>query len=439
MKRSNLCFMLLFSLLTGLHVQGQAPSAQAINPLQKGIRYDFTDDGKYNVKFGLGTQLWVRYAQENPNTYNLMGEPVEHSLDFLIRRSTVKIETSLDRLYLFTMFGVQSETQNESYGPFSKNGANFIFYDLYASYSFFNRKLYVGYGLHLYHGLSRYSSASGVSLLGADIPRLGGPNAIITQQIGRQLGFFADGLAGSLGYRFVLASPFTTDSEYRPPVSTNKAADIPNTQLKTEGYVNWQFFDKEIKPVAFTTGTYIGKKKVLNVGTGFEYHPQSTASLNDLGDTVKHDQLHFAVDVYADLPLGKGSALTLYGAYFLYDFGPNYYRTGAFGNTFRATSPAGAGIAEPEAGSGSAIATQVGWLLPVKIKEQNKIQVYYEGDYRFFDALDDAALHHNIGASYFVLDYNFRFTLQHEFRPYFTGATMDSYKNMTILKLQIVI
>ncbi len=412
--------------------------AQEHNSLKKGIVFPLSDEGKYHVKLGFNAQLWARYSQLNPNTYNYSGDKIDSHADFLIRRSTISLSASLDKFFFFSMFGLSSQTQSESYGIYTNSKPALLMYDLYVSRAFFNRHLYAGYGLNLYHGLSRYASASAVSSLGVDVPLLNDPYAITTEQIARQLGLFIDGMASNLKYRFVLASPFIINASYRPTMGIDKAADIPNTNLKAEGYIAWQFWDKEIKPVPFMTATYLGKKRMLNIGTGFQYHHNACGTLTASGDTLLHNQLSFAADLFMDLPFKNGSALTLYGAWFNYDLGPNYYRSGGLANTFRSTSPSGGGITEPDAGTGTAIATQIGYLLPFKIASKHMIQPYYEGEYRFYDALEDNAMHHNMGINYYVEGQNIKFTLQHNLRPYFNGIKKESNKSQIIFRIQIM-
>ena len=190
----------------------------------------------------------------------------------------------------------------------------------------------------------------------------------------------------------------------------------------------------------FTTGTYLGKKKVFNVGAGFTYHPKSTASLTEQGDTVIHSKIHLAADVFLDLPFSGGSELTAYAAFFKFNYGPNYALSGGTANVFKNTSPSGAGNSEPGFGTGEAVATQLAWLFPKIFGKSGHIQAYYEGDYRFYESLDyHPALHHNIGLNYYVFEHNLKLTLQEEFRPYFVGSQRKSYKSLTIFKVQIFI
>jgi hypothetical protein len=187
----------------------------------------------------------------------------------------------------------------------------------------------------------------------------------------------------------------------------------------------------------FTAATYLGAKKIFNIGAGFSYHPKSTGSLTDLGDTAIHDKLHLAADVFLDMPFNNGGALTLYGAFFKFNYGPNYAFSGGIANVYKGTSPAGAGNSEPGFGTGNAISSQLAWLFPKKFGNSGRLQVYYEGDYRFYEALEDPALHHNMGLNYYIFDHNLKLTLQHELRPYFEGTKQVSYKGLSIFRIQL--
>ena len=159
--------------------------------------------------------------------------------------------------------------------------------------------------------------------------------------------------------------------------------NTPN-KWATAGYAFWQFFDKESVVLPFTVGTYVGTKKVLNVGAGFYRAPQGTNSnrLNAPGDTTlaRHDINLFAVDLFADMPLGaaKKFAITAYSVFYSHNWGPNYYRTvgimneGAVDPNYAGTrSQTGAGNARPLLGTGTIWYTQAGLLLPKIVDQQS--------------------------------------------------------------------
>jgi len=71
--------------------------------------------------------------------------------------------------------------------------------------------------------------------------------------------------------------------------------------------VQYTFFDTEAG--FFTTGTYLGKKKVLTLGGGFD---------------KQSDYKAFAADLFFDRPAGSGGAFTLQGDFIHYDGGRTF-------------------------------------------------------------------------------------------------------------------
>lgn len=408
---------------------------KTINPLEKGFLLNFSDDGNNSLRLGASMDLWARFIQLNPGTKNPAGELTDYDLDFVFRRITTSASLKLDRFTFFTMAGLGTQTYAMSVSPFTGLKPSVYLYDAFVSFDFIPQYLKIGYGLNLYKGLSRYSSASATRTLGADVPMLASPDVITTDQTARHFGFFATGNISQLSYRMNLGKPFVVNSVNKPAFGIDKAADISNNHLSFEGYFALQFLDKEGNAVPFMTGTYLGQKKIFNIGAGFYFHPQSTQSMNDAGDTIRHDKRHFAADLFLDYPVFHGGAITFYTALFKFDYGPNYSLNGGTANVLN--SVPGSGISEPGYGTGDAVATQFAFLFPSVIGRGGKLQLYYEGDYRFYDAINDAALHHNFGINYFVSGHNLKFTLQQELRPYMNNGELESYKNLTLLKTQV--
>src|SRR4029453_15666732 len=73
------------------------------------------------------------------------------------------------------------------------------------------------------------------------------------------------------------------------------------------GHVQYTFFDTESG--FFTTGTYLGKKKVLTIGGGYD---------------AQSDKKPSAGDVTSDRPLGPAGALTVQGDLIHYDGGGTF-------------------------------------------------------------------------------------------------------------------
>ncbi|HEY2944765.1 MAG TPA: hypothetical protein VGN09_20185, partial [Vicinamibacteria bacterium] len=82
---------------------------------------------------------------------------------------------------------------------------------------------------------------------------------------------------------------------------------LSRNSFRSSGHLQYSFLDTETS--YFTTGTYLGKKKVLTVGAGYDY---------------QSDYKAFAGDAYFDRPLGPAGALTLQGDLIHYDGGDTF-------------------------------------------------------------------------------------------------------------------
>src|SRR4030095_4267835 len=79
--------------------------------------------------------------------------------------------------------------------------------------------------------------------------------------------------------------------EYRGGALQGARDKAPQNSLRSAGHVQYTFFDTESG--FFTTGTYLGKKKVLTIGGGYD---------------VQSDYKAFAGEAYFDLPLSQATA-----------------------------------------------------------------------------------------------------------------------------------
>jgi Phosphate-selective porin O and P len=95
--------------------------------------------------------------------------------------------------------------------------------------------------------------------------------------------------------------------EYRIGAFQGARNQLSRNAFRSAGHVQYTFFDTESG--FFTTGTYLGKKKVLTIGGGYD---------------VQSDYKAFAGDAYFDRPLGPAGALTLQGDLIHYDGGQTF-------------------------------------------------------------------------------------------------------------------
>lgn len=407
--------------------------------LKNGIRINFTEDGKNFAKIGLGAQVWARYSEYNGETTPLYGDNRSSEFDISLRRSFFSLYTKFDRFTIFSMIGVSSQPNNTA--TTTGKNAEFFLYDMWGSYRIVDEHLTLGMGLNMYSGLSRYSSATSSKALSADVPFVACPDLTKGSQNARHLGIFATGKFGIFDYRLTLAKPFNSenikyneikdeDGKITKVPTTNTAYEIASDNLAIKGYFTMQLWDKETHEMPFKAGTYIGKKKVLNFGVGFDYTPESTITFNTNGTKTLNDKFHLAADVFMDLPLRNGDAITFYTGIFKFDYGKNYYLNY---NVMDKNKQLG----EPQQGTGIAINSQIAYLLPSK--SATKIQPYYTFDYKNYEALNDIAIHHNMGVNFFIAGHKAKFGLEYQLRPYFSGANFDSYKSMGIFKMSFSI
>jgi hypothetical protein len=192
-------------------------------------------------------------------------------------------------------------------------------------------------------------------------------------------------------------------------------------------------------------GTYVGTKRVFNIGAGFYNQPDGTmSSLN--GVKSKHAINSLAVDAFLDMPIGdkkKNMAITAYTVLYSNDFGPNYLRNtgimnpGAADPSFTGTKAlAGAGNARPLVGTGSIWYTQAGLLLPKNSDAPKlRVQPFVAYTLKKLDALPAAGSYFDIGSNFYIDGHNSKITLQYSSRPiYSTKDNISDYKGEFIIQ-----
>jgi hypothetical protein len=100
----------------------------------------------------------------------------------------------------------------------------------------------------------------------------------MTDLAGRRIGVFVKGtVMQRLEYRWSLDRPLNRGEKVygAPPPSGATSFDATASTFSTGGYVAWQFFDVEDDLLPYRQGSYLGSKRVLNVGAGYLYHPRS--------------------------------------------------------------------------------------------------------------------------------------------------------------------
>lgn len=452
-------------ILAGFSILGNLVSAQGSPEYGRGLKLNLNPEGDKFVRFIIWDQFWLRNSEMNPGT-KIGDEPVSDAWTLGNRRLRTLAYAQISKRYMIVAhFGINNQTFSNGgavgssgtggYGAAKKPGL--FFHDAWNEYAVVlpedSKKfsLSLGAGLHYYMGLSRSTMASTLNFLLMDAPIFNWPLLENSDQFARQLGFFAKGKVGKLEYRFSANKPFSTDVTPVDVANENLAVAVDNNgdpKLSTAGYVEYQFFEQESNLLPFKVGTYLGTKKVLNVGAGF-YHNGDATRTSVNGQIDKHNISLFSADVFADIPIGEAKhkmAVTGYAVYYNYNFGPNYLRNigimnvGVNDTNFTAARAlAGPGNAQPTIGTGSIIHAQAGILLPNQAeKPKIRIQPFAAYTYKNFEAYDKPANQFDIGANWFIDGHHAKITTQYSTRPVYLNATdKPDYKGEFAVQFQI--
>ena len=430
-----------------------------------GMKFNINPEGTKYMRFIAWNQIWLRSSQMNPGTM-IGDEGITQQEDIGLRRLRLLAYAQISPRYMIvTHIGINNQTfinggasgssGTGGYGNGKKPGL--FFHDAWNEYAVILPKedkpfsLSMGAGLHYYMGLSRMTMSSTLNYMTIDAPIFNWPLIENSDQFARQIGVFAKGKYNRIEYRFSINKPFATNQlpvDVADEAVARAVDNNNNAHWSKAGYVEYQFFDKESNFLPFKVGTYLGTKKMLNIGAGFYTAPSSTkTSVN--GETERHATNLFSGDVFLDLPIGnkeKKMAFTGYSVFYSYDFGPNYLRNIGIMNEGVADSNftgdralAGPGNLQPMIGTGTIWYTQAGILLPnANEKPKVRIQPFAAYTYKNFDALEKASNQFDIGTNFFLDGHHAKITAQYSNRPIYTAVDkIDSYKGEFLLQLHI--
>ncbi len=471
--------LLFFSLLSGQTIAQDTLAVEYKTALEETIKTDhsykplvlnLSDDGNKYIRFLFWNQIWTRINEANPGTLGVDGQPRSHTSDIGIRRARMLAYAQVSPRFLFvTHFGINNQTftgggvpgggatgnpgnipvnVNPESGQGSAIGASakkpqLFFHDIWTEYMI-TKEIHVGAGLHYWNGISRLSSQSTLNFLQVDAPIFNWPLIELTDQFARQFGIYAKGQAGKWDYRLALNKPFSVGSggNYDEPTQRPVAANIVNDNWATQGYIAYQFWEKENNKLPFFVGSYLGTKKVFNIGGGWHHHPQATSSRNADGTIQHHDIGLWSLDTFLDLPLNptKGTALTAYAVYYSYNFGPNYIRNIGIMNVGQGPGSFqnGTGNAQPTIGTGNIFYLQTGYLLPKNLlKDKGKLQPFGTLTHKNFEYFQEASWQYDLGINYLINGHQAKITLQYSNRPLYQNYLRNGSAGEFILQTQV--
>lgn len=449
-----------FTSLLSFLLAGSALLAQFPDRLKDGLKvYVDSKDSSHWIKLNMCSQVQARYTENNPGS-TVNGYSQGYTTDFAIRRIRFVASGQLtDRVAFYMQFGQNSFT----YLSARKAGA--FFHDVTTDYAVIKKHFHIGFGLNGWNGPSRFSNTSVPTIMPLDPPGYQEVTNDTYDQFVRRLGFYAKGKIGKLDYRLSAAKPFAaqTGSAIDPLNSVSSTFSVRPPNLVYQGYLMWQFLDQESNFGPGTVGSYLGKKRIFNVGAGFYTQQKGMMYLDPhyaAPDTVYQDITLFAADVFWDAPLNKekGNAISIYAAYSSYNYGTNFLRiqgpanptnglnTAAAAKTFTPISnydKQNYGNAVPYLGTGNILYMQAGYKFKDNLlKSFGTLQPYANAQYAVYDRLADPMLVWCAGINWLVKGNNSKFTIDYQNRPYYTENEAGHLKQknrygMWVLQYQV--
>jgi len=421
-------------------LSAQAIQAQTDSLKNKKLVVPLNDSGTHYIQFSASTQIWMRHTDNNPGS-TVFGNDEPHTTDISMRRLRLAVKGKVaEKAYVFLQIG----DNNINY--LSGQRVPIKILDAQVEYHF-KEYLHFGAGKTGWTGLSRYSAPATTTVLGLDIPVFALATINLTDDFLRKLSVYAKGDVGQFNYRIIASKPYTaqTSSSFNSQI-LDQVATPANTSpaIQYSTYFKYQFFEKENLLSPYSPGTYFGKKKVLNVGFGFEQQNDFTWQTNAAGDTITNNMFLFAADIFGELPLYNGS-VTFYGGYFNYDFGPNYIRNIGVNNPVNGIDNVdnilnGRGNAFPMIGSGNSFFGQVGYWLKTSTTAKSSWQPFFSVQVSDYQALQENMVKTEMGLNYYFNEENSsKLTFAVHNRPIFHNETRREIdrKMMAVLQYQL--
>ena len=451
---------MLFCIVISINASAQLPSTR----FKDGLKIYLSDDSVRYIKATGLCQIWARYEDNNPGS-TVSGSPKKETFDIGLRRVRFQIMSQVTKhVFFYTQLGINSVNS------LSARKTGLFFHDVTGEYSVLKNMLTIGGGLSGWNGTSRYSSSNVGSILGLDLPVVQEPTNDVTDQFVRKLGIYVKGKIKGFDYRVSLSNPFPVQNALTPvatlpPASiqtvtgTQTVITVPvgafNTsyystkapELQYQGYFMYQFLDKESNQLPYNIGSYLGKKRILNLGTGFAYQKDAMWYRTINFDTVYKPLQQFGVDVFYDSYLNKEkqNAITAYASFINYDFGPNYIRNITIMNTANGINASasfnGAGNGVPLIGTGQVVFAQVAYLFKKDLlKNHGTFQPYASVVYANYQKLKDPVILYDIGLNWVISGQNSKISLDYQSRPIFnTDSNGDIHETKNARRGQIVL
>lgn len=366
-----------------------------------GFKVKLDEEGKKHLRF-------ISWVQGQVN-YNFDATGNTEALTMQLRRARLLLYAKITpKFMILTHFGVNSLNGNTLSPTGKGEGSQVFLHDAWAQYNF-TKNFTMGVGLHYFNGISRLSNQSTLNMLTLDNNRSSWATLGLSDQFARHIGVFAKGNFDKFQYQLAINSAMVKTLDERTPTATipvyrGKELLGKDAGKTFAGYFQYSFLDTESNFLPFKVGSYLGGKKVFNIGAGFFAHPNGAVVLDGSGNPKGEDVSIFAIDAFYDAPLSNnGSAITAYAVYQNNNYGKNY----AFGPY----------------GTGSMLYAHVGYLFGGE-KTQVRFQPYTSFSTNKYEASNDSRNRLGLGVNAYLSGHNAKFTLEYDNQSF--GSTSTS-------------
>jgi hypothetical protein len=402
MKKQTLLLFGLFS------VSIQLIGAQGIDEYTGGYKVKFNEDGTKYLRIIAWGQFWAQYDENAPAQ--------DSKLDLSVRRARVLTYTQLNKKFLIlTHFGLNSLNGNNTSPTGQSSQSQLFFHDFWGEWNL-AKDLSAGVGLHYWNGISRANNQSTLNMMTLDNNRESWAVLGLSDQFARHIGVYLKGKLGRLQYRVSYNEANASTLDNRDPLvdgttvyGGRRILGSGDAGKVIQGYFDYNFLDEESNFLPYKVGTYLGSKKVFNIGAGFFNHANGVVEANGEGADVNI----FAVDAFYDAPLsGNNDAITAYAVYQSNDYGDNY-QLGPYA-------------------TGNMLYTHVGYLISGD-KTKTRYQPYLSYNSRQIDAIDDNSTRLGIGANIYMTGHHSKLSIE------YTNTKIGDADSTGLLTIQAMI
>lgn len=357
-----------------------------------GMKFNLNEEGSKYMRVIAWGQMWGQYNDNLPED--------QKAIEFSTRRARILTYAQITPKFLvLTHFGLNSLNADNMSPTGKGESSQLFFHDFWVQYNV-GKNHAIGSGLHYWNGISRLNSQGTLNFMTLDNNRQSWSTLGLSDQFARHQGVYAKGIFGKFQYRVSINESITNGLDARNAgenINTTiyagrKVLGSKKSGMNYAGYFEYGFLDVESNFLPYRVGSYLGTKKVFNMGAGFFLHPNGSV-YNDGTVNMGEDVSIFAVDVFYDAPVGdKKGAITAYATYQNNNYGKDYL--------FNAY------------GTGSFVYGHVGYMF--HSEKLTKIQPYLSYASNRYEAVEDNRNIFGVGTNLYLNGHNSKLTLEYK-------------------------